>query len=131
MAEPDPRFSELLRLLTYCYANGIYASADIEMALSRDPVLRHLANGRHHESGAIRSFRRRHRLTLQRCLARALAANWERDHAAAGIWTLLPSGYAGFMGQRWDEQALTPDFEEEAADRMQEAICIDTALLDE
>jgi hypothetical protein len=127
-AEPDTRFSELLRLLTYCYANGIYASADIEMALSCDAVLHYLANGRHHRSGEIRSFRRRHRLTLQRCLARALAANWEQDHSSPGLWAHLPSGYSW---RRCDRQALTPNFEEEAAGRMLQAICTDTALLDE
>jgi hypothetical protein len=128
-AEPDTRFSELLRLLTYCYANGIYASADIEMALSCDAVLHHLANGRHHRVGRDPFFSTAaptHTATLP----------GPRPCSQLGTGPLRPRPLGSpavglLLGRRCDEQALTPNFEEEAADRMLQAICTDTALLDE
>ena len=131
LAEPDPLFSELLRLLTYCYANGVYASAEIELALSHDPALRRLANGRRLESSALRSFRRRHRLALQRCLARALEADWVHERGATGGGAFIPSGHAASSKECRGGRLWMPDFEEEAADRLRRAICSDTASLDD
>ena len=131
VTEADSQFAVWLRLLTYCYANGVYASADIEWELSHDPVLRELANGQRHESGEIRSFRRRHRLALERCLARALAAGWDQTRAVPGGAKCIPRGYAGCSLERGDGQARIPDFDKVAAERLREAICSDTAVLDE
>jgi hypothetical protein len=131
LAEPDPLFSELLRLLTYCYANGVYASAEIELALSHDPALRRLANGRRLESSALRSFRRRHRLALQRCLARALEADWAHERGATGGGGCIPCGHAASSKECRGGRLWMPDFEREAADRLRRAICSDTASLDD
>jgi len=127
----DGQFADLLSLLTYCYANGIYSSADIEIAVSEDPVLLRLVQGRRHGSGVIRAFRRRHRLAVERCLARALADGWERERTTAGAARSLPEGCAAFAMERWGWQFRAPDFTEVAADRVRKAICSDSALLDE
>jgi hypothetical protein len=131
VARTDAQFADLLSLLTYCYANGIYSSLDIEIAMREDPVLLRLVKGRPHESGAIRAFRRRHRLVVERCLARALAAGWERERTTAGAARGLPEGCAAFTTERCEWQFRTPDFTEVAADRVRKAIRSDTALLDE
>lgn len=63
----------LLAVLTYCYASGIYCSAEIEQAALRDPLVRYLAVQLNPGAGALRAFRRRSRLGIQACLVRVFA----------------------------------------------------------
>ncbi len=62
----------MLTLLTYCYAAGIYASEDIELAPGRSPQILYICAGQHPEADTIRQFRRANRAQLERCLARVL-----------------------------------------------------------
>src|SRR5712671_1164205 len=45
-----------LGVLTYCYATGVYASADIELEFNRDTVVRHLFADIYPEADRLRSF---------------------------------------------------------------------------
>ncbi len=59
----------LLRLLTYCYAAGNYASEDIECDCQNDPTLRHLSANTCPDQDTIRRFRRANRPWIEACLA--------------------------------------------------------------
>jgi hypothetical protein len=127
--EKDAR--AILRVLAYCYANGIYASTEVEAAMNADPILLYLAGGHRHESTEFRRFRRRNLQAVQRCLARTLERTWTNSLSLSAA-DRLPSGdYARAALERWAENPPKPDFESEAADRVRKAICDDAALLDE
>ena len=49
----------LRSLVTYCYGVGIFSSADIEVAVSHDPVVHYLCANHRPQWQTIRDFRRR------------------------------------------------------------------------
>jgi hypothetical protein len=75
-AEVDltPRARVLLTLLTYCYAVGIYSSEDIEWACQNEPGASYICSNKPVDLETIRQFRRAHRLGIECCLNRVLAA---------------------------------------------------------
>jgi hypothetical protein len=121
----------LLRLLTFCYAMGLYASSEIESALNADPLLLFLAEGERHESTALRRFRRRHRHALTQCLERALEYANPAPSPASCIRRLRPDSRARASLNRWEETGWSPGFGAEASQRVQRAILNDSASLDE
>jgi transposase len=66
--EPRP----LLAVMTYCYANEIYGSADIEDVLRRDQPYRQSCQNEFPGARVFRRFRRENRQVLQSCLERVL-----------------------------------------------------------
>src|SRR6266508_1163110 len=68
----EPSVWQLLAILTYCYAAGIYGSRDIELNLEQDAVARRLCADAFPEFDAIRHFRRCHRSRIKGCLATVL-----------------------------------------------------------
>ena len=62
----------LLAVMTYCYAKGIYGSADIEDVLRRDKPYRELCRNEFPGPRVFRRFRRENREVLQSCLERVL-----------------------------------------------------------
>jgi hypothetical protein len=62
----------LLALITYCYAQGIYASQDIEATMMRDGFFRLLCGGEFPDWHTIRRFRRFNRDAIARYLAETL-----------------------------------------------------------
>lgn len=77
----DPCPPMMLTLLTYCYAVGVYASADVELACENRAQVRYICARQCPSAETIRRFRRVHRLRLERCLARVLAEAWKREAA--------------------------------------------------
>src|SRR6266536_3466657 len=73
---PQFRPHILLGVLTYCYAAGVFASADIELEFTRDTMVRHLCADIYPEADRLRHFRRGHRKAIQRCLAEVLRRVW-------------------------------------------------------
>ena len=77
---PDPsadfRPHILLGLLTYCYATGIYSSADIELSYANDRMVRHLCANTYPEAHRSRWFRRYSRQSILRCLAEVFHRAW-------------------------------------------------------
>jgi len=127
----DADFQAILRVLAYCYANGIYASTEIESALNVDPILLYLTGGQRHKSTEFRQFRRRNLQAIQRCLARTLERSWGEANIPSLASRQPPGGYAQAAFERLCNPPPRPDFDTEAADRVRKAICDDTALLDE
>jgi hypothetical protein len=121
----------LLRVLTYCYASGVYASTEIEAALNVDPILLYLAEGQRHGSQEFRQFRRRNLQAVQRCLARTLEMSWGESNPQSTPGRRPPGGYARSAFERLCSPRPKPNFDSEAAERVRKAICDDTALLDE
>ncbi len=121
----------MLRVLTYSYAAGVYASSDIELAQYRDPALRSLAGGVSLECAALRAFRRRNRIELHACLAKALAQTSPAIDALHGSAADSDPGYRTPLGDSIWAARGPLFFELEAKQRVQRAIREDTALLDE
>jgi hypothetical protein len=67
--EPELSSRMLLALLTYCYAAGLYASADIHWACRRDSGARYLCANTWPDELSLRRFRRKWRPLIQSCLA--------------------------------------------------------------
>ncbi len=63
----------LLALLTYCYAAGIYGSQDIEDTLYRDGIFRLICGGEIPDWKSLRRFRRYNHAALQKCLEETCA----------------------------------------------------------
>ena len=124
-------YQALMKVLAYCYAHGIYASTEIEAALSADPILLYLTEGRRHDSTEFRRFRRRNAVAVQRCLARTLEKSWSKGTPVPAADRGSPGAYARSAMERWRTLVPRPDFESEAAARVRKAICDDAALLDE
>jgi hypothetical protein len=72
-ATPEP---VLRTLLTYCYACGIFSSAEIEAAAQHDSNVRYLCANDSPQFEEIRRFRRRSITHLRESLARALYSVW-------------------------------------------------------
>src|SRR5882724_12110547 len=55
---PNFRPAMMLTLLAYCYASGVFGSADIQLATEHDQMIRYLCAGDYPHLCSIRSFRR-------------------------------------------------------------------------
>jgi hypothetical protein len=66
----------MLRLITYCYAKGVYSSDEIERKLRKSPVRQPFPDAK-----SIQRFRRHNRAALQTALERTLQAIY---HSAPG-----------------------------------------------
>lgn len=75
--------SMMLTLLTFCYAAGIHASEDVELACQNSAQARYLCGHQFPPSESIRRFRRVHRRVLEACLARVLTEAWSCQRASA------------------------------------------------
>ena len=78
----------LLTLLSHCYANQIYGSADIAHALERCVEYREFFDGATADVRLIRQFRQDNREALQNCLAAALRFAAE-EKVRAGVVTRI------------------------------------------
>jgi hypothetical protein len=77
LAEPDVTPEPVLRtVLTYCYARGVFSSAEIETLAKQDPTVRYLCANDHPSFAEIRRFRRRNIPFLRESVARVLHAAW-------------------------------------------------------
>jgi hypothetical protein len=128
--EEAPSAWQLLALLTYCYAAGIYGSRDIELNLEQDAVARRLCADAFPEFDAIRCFRRCHRSRIKGCLATVLkemsGAGWRNaDLGSDADWL-----GAGFSSARTSGSGIERRFEEAAEARLDRAVLADSRMLD-
>jgi hypothetical protein len=86
-ATPEP---VLRTVLTYCYASGIFSSAEIETAARHDANVRYLCANDLPNFEEIRRFRRRNISFLRETLARALFTAWNLLNPNRGRITFLP-----------------------------------------
>ncbi len=108
----------MLTLLTYCYAAGIYASEDIELAPAHSPQIRYICAGQHPEADTVRQFRRANRAQIERCLARVLAEAWRRTIGETE-WASEP--------RRPGEAPVRGSIQQLAGHKLQLAVLMDTA----
>jgi hypothetical protein len=121
----------LLTLLTYSYAAGYFASADVEGELNRDDVLRYLAAGHRPQFDDFRQFRRRCRSELRRCLARVLRRTWERGVEPTGADETNQALEQAMAATRWEGAGFDARFELEADARIARAVQADSFALDD
>jgi len=65
---PDFNPAQILTLLTYCYARGIYGSEEIEMRLPTDPAIAYICAGEKPDWHLLRQFRRQNVFLLSETL---------------------------------------------------------------
>ncbi len=126
----EPSAWQLLALVTYCYAAGIYGSRDIELNLEQDAVARRLCADAFPEFDAIRHFRRCHRSRIKGCLAAVLKAmsgvGWRNADVGSDVDWLG----AGFSSARTSGSGIERRFEEAAEARLERAVLADSRMLD-
>jgi len=116
----EPRM--MLTLLSYCYASGIYGSAQVADAIRDNRMIRYLCARTYPDPKAIRSFRKGHRGLLHQCLNHVLqqARGWHPDPA-------LADSYGGSVLTH----RLCGRIDADAQHRLDVAIFIDRMLIDE
>jgi hypothetical protein len=121
----------LLTLLTYCYATGHFGSQEVEAGIERNLTLRYLSANCRPDWNVLRRFRRLNRERIEQCLTSTLAHAWESQAADPDFKDHTDPGYLSCSLSRWTSRMVTPDFREEARQRVQLAIQSDSMALDE
>lgn len=118
-----------LTLLAYCYATGLYASGDIQLAMQHEAMIRYLCARNFPDPCEIRAFRRHHREEIGRALAAVLHRVWDLRfwaEDAVSIGQGRGTSLAGRLGVK-----ASPDFRQEAERRLTRAVRMDCMALDE
>ena len=122
---------QLLALVTYCYAAGIYPSQDIEDIMRKDRLFRFHCDNEFPDWHLIRRFRRYNRELIEQCLAEILGWMWlsTKVPGSADAGETMPRGESGIPSWRlamdWSHLA------NEANERINLAILSDSMALDE
>ncbi|HVK59848.1 MAG TPA: hypothetical protein VM735_13765 [Candidatus Kapabacteria bacterium] len=119
-------WERLIELLTFSYATGTYASAEIDPA----PFMEALSEGLSplfepelsQRENDLRFFRRDHRPEVARCLAEVLAESW-KDHTH----NIRSPAHLAFER----ECSPAPDFSSEANRRINTAVRMDAWSIDD
>jgi hypothetical protein len=115
-------WERLVELLTFSYATGTYASAEIDPAQFMEAQGEAFSSLFDPELSHLRFFRRDHRPEVARCLAEVLAESW-KDHTHN-----TPSPPLLTFER---ECSSAPDFSVEANRRINTAVRIDTWSIDD
>jgi hypothetical protein len=119
---------EMLGTMAYAYAKGVYRSEDIEEKMLQDAGLRDTLSGEVPDARALRRFRYLNRAAIQATLEKFYF--WKRKQKmAASAGESRPAG-PGSTGVRADENS-TVCVKREAAEKLDEAACVDNMLKDE
>ena len=121
----------LLGLLSYSYARGVYASADIEASLAEDPAAQDLCAGAFPDWRTLRRFRRVYRETLKQCLIHVLAQVGGVVSGSARELFFEASGSSGTPLGGWAGELSGGSPEGEAEERITRAVFMDgMAMMD-
>ena len=120
----------MITLLTYCYATGVYGSMDIELNIRRDQMTRYLCAKSYPDVDVLRSFRRDWRLKIKQCLTTVLSRVWELRFCGDDAEPIEELSYVGTSLSRWNGMRPTPNFHNEAEERIARAIRADSMALD-
>ena len=121
--ETSPAFQPraMLAMLTYCYANGVYGSEDVEQMMYEDTAFRALCGMDYPDHRRLRRFRRYNHGPIQKTLEETLRGAWSLNRdAGPGDGIAKPESSNGLLdaaGQDWI--AL------EARNRIEKAMFID------
>jgi len=121
----------LLAILTYSYAVGVYGSQDIERMMREDAHFRKLCRNEFPNWRLLQRFRRHNNAAIRRCLAETFRLAWSFNPPSAtdNLRILLNSG-----PERGIEEGVSVDgrrSEQEAADRVERAMWIDQMAMDD
>jgi len=120
----------MLTLLTYCYATGVYGSADIQLGIQHDPMIRYLCARDYPDICGIRSFRRYHRERVTQCLSAVLRQVWELRFCGEDAEPIRSVASIESSVVRRIDVNTTPDFEHEAGKRITRAVRADSMATD-
>ncbi len=112
----------MLTLLTHCYAANLLSSEDIVRSLDENSTVRYICAHHFPKWNEIRLFRRHHREDLRRCLIQAYHQAWAAR---------LDEGQATFEGFAWLEEVLRADVERLVDRKLEQAILLDWANLED
>jgi len=106
----------MLTLLSYCYANGVYGSKDVERAIHTNAMARYICAREFPEAPVIRKFRQENRHLIEQCLT----------HLFTQAWALkLDEAETDFLGYAWFENDLNQQITSETRHRLEIASFID------
>jgi hypothetical protein len=113
-------------MLTYCYANDVYGSWDVEQMMHEDTAFRALCGRDYPDSRRFRRFRRDNHAVLKRTLEETLRGAWSLNlslpNGVNGAWHELSNGLLEAAGQDW--------LGREAEHRLEKAMFIDQMSID-
>jgi len=124
--EPARPADDLLVLVAYCYAQGIFHSIDVVRRLESDELLDDLRSRLATRPEAVRRLRRERRRSLTDCLTHTFVTLWRRrqaDRTAGAV-----AGAASRQGPV-DFRFLEP-FYLQAQDRIDRAVVLDSMASD-
>jgi hypothetical protein len=121
----------LLALVTYCYANAIYGSEDIEAAMREDATFRRMCGDEFPDWRKVRHFRRQNRAVIHHCLVetfRRILGQRASDPTAVPSVPLPERSRCGAMpADGLSDQQLS----DEANERIERAMIMDTMASDD
>jgi len=120
----------VLTLLTYCYVTGTYGSADIQLDMQHDQMVRYLCARNYPDLCAIRSFRRYHHNEIVRCLSVVLQRVWKLRFCGEDAEPMAGLSIPAASTAVWIDTKSVPDFEQEAERRITVAIRADSMAAD-
>ena len=120
----------MLTLLAYCYATGVYGSADIQLATQHDQMIRYLCAGDYPDLCLIRSFRRYNHERITRCLSGVLRRVWELRFCGEDAVPISRVSGSGSAPVRWTGVRAALDFRQEAEQRIVRAVRADSMAMD-
>jgi hypothetical protein len=105
---------DLLGVIAYCYARGIYGSAEIEQRMLTDPELLKVVGYEVPRPKAIRRFRQHNRVAIRQVLEQYLRQEHDRQHAAA-----VPTGETTILIRKSAERKITEASVQDAATELE------------
>jgi transposase len=120
----------MLTLLTYCYVTGTYGSADVQLDMQHDRMVRYLCARNYPDNCAIRSFRRYHHDEIVRCLSIVLQRVWKLRFCGEDAKPMAGLSIPAAFTVAWVDTKSVPDFEREAERRITVAIRADSMAAD-
>ena len=112
----------MLTLLTYCYAANRMSSEEVVRSLNENLTVRYICAHHFPKWNEIRLFRRHHRDDLRRCLIQVYQQSWAAR---------LDDGQATFESCEWFENVLRAEVERLVDRKLEQAILLDWANLED
>lgn len=135
---PTLAAKSMVGVLTYCYTKGVLSAADIEQSLWKDNVVRGTCSEEIPTARTISRFRRLNRGLIQSCLEnalrrirRALVSSTLSQSLACGGAEVKPKPARLLTAAPAPGEGTTILVRKEAAQRVENATCLDRELLSE
>ena len=120
----------MLTMLTYCYANGVYGSQDVEMMMYEDADFRALCGMEYPDWRQLKGFRYRNHAALHRTLEETFSGVWRVRGEAGRSGGGNGDGVNGHSSNGLPEPARQEWFSAEAEACIERAMFIDHMAVD-